>query len=98
MEKELNSNTKVKVIEPSTDPPSKEFDFQKDIRINPRTKKQLITNFWKGKKDIVAKVAYVSSESSRVKLQKEGKVMVQIMDQCAQKILVAIPKRYLKAI
>ena len=96
LKKELTSNTKVKVSNPSTSVPN-DIEWVKDIRINSRTKKQLIEGFWKGKKGISAKISYVSSESIRTKLKKEKKVMVQLMDQCAQKVTVIVPEQYLEA-
>ena len=51
--------------------------------------------FWKGKRDITAKVSYVIKESMRLKLRKENKVMIKLMNSSAQRITIVVPQNYL---
>lgn len=92
-QKEFTSSTKVKVTEPG-DPPT-DIEWVRDIHINGRTRRQLTSQFWKQHRGIIGQVSYVSSESQREKLRREGKVMVHVSDPSAQSIVLIIPVKYL---
>lgn len=86
---ELSAGTKVKIAQPG--PPPEELKWVKDLRLNPRTRKQLIEGFWKGQRTISGHVAFVRNESDRERLRKEGKVVVRISDLSAQHVDVIVP-------
>ena len=92
MKRELETNMTVRVVSGS-DPQA--VEWVRDLTINPRTKKLLIADFWKGKKEITGKISYVGKESVRAKLRKEKKVMVKLMNASAQSITIIVPKTFL---
>ena len=77
------------------DPPN-DVEWVRDMRINARTKRLLMQGFWKQKRDITGKVAYVVSESMRSKLRKEKKIIVQLMNPCAQRINIIVAEKHIK--
>jgi len=93
MRKDFASNMKVKVANPGSVPLG--VEWVKDTTVNPRTKAQLINGFWREKKEIIGKVAYVSKESLRTKLRKEKKIMVKLMNASAQSISIIVPKIFI---
>ncbi|MEP0845114.1 MAG: hypothetical protein HRF43_20620 [Phycisphaerae bacterium] len=91
---EFTAHTKVKPAQPG--PPPEDVKWVKDIRLNPRTRKQLIEGFFGDHRGIFGHVAYVANESDRERLRKEGKLMVQISDLSAQHVTIIAPMRYFK--
>lgn len=85
----LSANTKVRPTMPG--PPPEDVKWVKDLRLNPRTRKQLIEGFWKEQRSVSAHVQFVANESDRERLRKEGKVMVLISDLSAQHVTVIVP-------
>jgi hypothetical protein len=86
---ELSANSKVKVVMPG--PPPEDLKWVKDLRLNPRTRKQLIEGFWKGQRTIHGHVAFVANEADRDRLRREGKVMVRLSDLSAQQVTIIVP-------
>lgn len=86
------ANTKVKAAQ--TGSPPEELQVVKDLRTNPRTRKQLIEGFWKAQRGISGHVAYVGNETDRERLRRQGKVMVLISDLSAQHVNVIGPTAF----
>ena len=75
--------------------PPKDVDWVKDLTVTPRVKKQLIEGFWKWKKEVTGKIAYISKESDRARLRKKKAVMIKLINVSAQSITIIVPKTYL---
>ena len=94
MKKAWTTGMRVQAVEKG-DPP-KDVEWVRDVRINARTKRLLMQGFWKQKRDITGKVAYVASESVRSKLRKEKKLMIKLINPCAQRISIIVAERHIK--
>ncbi len=86
---EFSSNATVKVAH--FGPPPNDIQWVKDVHVNPRTRRQLIEGFWSGHRGITGHVAYVASESDREKLRRSDRVMIQLRDLSAQKVVIIVP-------
>lgn len=86
---EFAPSSKVKPAQ--TGAPPEGLEAVKDIRGNPRTRKQLIEGFWKGQKSVSGQVAYIPNETDRERLRKAGKVMVVISNYAAEHVSVIGP-------
>ncbi len=90
----LSAASPVRISEPG--PPPADVGWVRDIRLNPRTRRQLIEGFWKGHKNVSGQVAYVANESDRDRLRRKGMIMINLRDVSAQKVTIIIPAKFVR--
>ncbi len=87
MNKFLAVGTKVKVAEPMDVPDWSKWDDDKG-RTSGSVKKRLQSQFFQGNRNIVGEIIYISRESEREKLRKQGRVKVRIRDQAGTNLTI----------
>jgi hypothetical protein len=94
--KYLAVGAKVKVIEPMEVPEWSTWDDDKGRTSGP-VKKRLQGMFFRGDKKVVGEIVYISKESVREKLRRNGQVKVRVRDQSGSILVItADPAKLVK--
>jgi hypothetical protein len=92
MSKHLAVGTKVRVAEPMEVPEYSTWDDDHG-RISASLKKRLQAMFFRGDRKLAAEIVYISKESERERLRRNGLIKIRLKDQAGcQLTLTADPK------
>lgn len=84
--KHLAAGTKVKVAEPMAVPTWSECDDDKG-RTSMPTRQRLQQLFFRGDKKVAAEVVYISNETERDRLRRQGRVKIRIRESSGSMIV-----------
>lgn len=93
--KDFSSGTKVSIKEKSEVPSWSEWDDDRG-RISTSVKKNLQKKFFNKDSKLTAEVVYITSESEREKLRKQGRTKIRVRDSSGSTIVFIVETNSLK--